>query len=127
MTEQPMIYAAVFGNIGGALAALDSFERLHRHARDGRYDGAVIDNDGGTPRIAKRVDSPTMPAVPELLKGGRLVEHPLHDAAEQLTGFEAAFVVVGDPELEKPFDQAVTRATMTVKRPIDRVTEAVVL
>jgi hypothetical protein len=126
MTENPMIYAAVYANVDAALADLDVFERLRSRERTGKYDAVVIDKRDGEPRIVKRADHATARAIPQLLRSGLLTTHPLHDAAERLVGDEAAFVVAGSPRIEKAFDRAAIRARMTAKRAIDMVASQVV-
>jgi hypothetical protein len=46
---------------------LDAIEQLHKNQMIGKYDAAVIDEENGKPRIAKRMDRPGARAVPEWL------------------------------------------------------------
>jgi hypothetical protein len=117
-----MFYAAVYPNRGAALADFEAFERLPKPDLIGKYDAAVIEKGEGESRIVKRVDGATIPVIPELLVGGRLVRHPLHDAVERLKNDEVAFVVVGEPNIARAFDRVVRRFTMTARRAFDPIT-----
>ena len=119
----PMMYAAVYTSVSAALTDLEAFERLHTHYLTGIHDAAVLAKEDGEPQIVRRVDTSTFPAIDELLNGPSRDRHPLHEAAEQLFEGEAAFVVVGEPALEKAFDRAVTRKTMTAKHTLNSLSE----
>jgi hypothetical protein len=123
MSENAMLYTAVYTDVGAALADLDALERLHHEEMLGKYDAAVIDKEDGKPHIVKRVDRPGIRVIPELLGRGTLPRGELHDAASQLDENEAGLVVVGEPTLEKGFDRAVTRSAKTIKRSFDTATD----
>jgi hypothetical protein len=123
MSENAMLYTAVYSDVDAALADLDALEHLHHEEMLGKYDAAVIDKEDGKPHIVKRVDRPGIRIIPELLGRGTLPRGELHDAAAQLDEKEAGLVVVGEPTLEKGFDRAVTRAASTVKRSFDATTD----
>jgi len=117
--ETTIVYTAVYDDKADALADLEVLEELHDRDLLGRYDAAVIDKEDGKPHIAKRVDKPAYRLVPELFGGGALPRTELHEAANELAGHEAGLIVVGEPTLEKAFDEAVTHAVKTVKRSFD--------
>ncbi|MBV8258583.1 MAG: hypothetical protein JO073_12270 [Actinobacteria bacterium] len=120
MGDNAMLYEAVYPTKDMALADLDAFGRLHQAEVIGKYDAAVIDNDAGTPHIVKRVDRPRMSVIPEMLGGGTLKRSDLKQAAAALAPGEAALVVVGEPTIEKAFDDCVRQATKTAKQEFDQ-------
>jgi hypothetical protein len=114
--EKTIVYTAVYDNREAALADLETLEALHDRDMLGKYDAAVIDREDGKPHIVKRVAKPAYRIVPELFSGGSLPRKELHEAADELTDSEARLIVVGEPTLEKAFDEAITRALKTAKR-----------
>ena len=124
MAQNAMLYTAVYDNTESALADLDAFEQLHREQVLGDYDAAVVDKEDGHPHIVKRVDRPRIHVIPELLGAGTLKRKELHELADELRENEAALVVVGEPTLEKGFDQAVTHAAKTMEHEFDTATDA---
>jgi hypothetical protein len=123
MSENTVLYTAVYGDVDAALADLDALEHLHDEDMLGKYDAAVIDKEDGKPHIVKRVDRPGIRIIPESLGHGKLPRSELHEAAAQLGENEAGLVVVGEPTLEKGFDRAVTRAASTAKRSFNAATD----
>ena len=117
--ENTIVYTAVYDDKNAALADLDALEELHDRNMLGKYDAAVVDREDGKPHIVKRVDRPSYRIVPELFGGGELPRKELHDAANELTGSEAGLILVGEPTLEKAFDEAVTHAVKTAKHSFD--------
>jgi hypothetical protein len=120
MAESNMaLYTAVYESVSPALEDLGAIEELHDDSMIGKYDAAVIDLKEGKPHIVKRVDRPHIRVIPEMFGGGALPRKDLKEAAQDLTGYEAGLVVVGEPTLEKAFDKAVTHATKVVKHSLD--------
>jgi uncharacterized membrane protein len=120
MAETGMaLYTAVYDSVSPALEDLGAIEDLHEQSIIGKYDAAVIDKDEGGPHIVKRMDRPRMRAIPEMFGGGALPRRELKEAAEELTSDQAGLIVIGEPTIEKAFDQAVTRAARIVKRSVD--------
>ena len=120
MAETGMaLYTAVYDSVSPALEDLGAIEELHEQSMIGKYDAAVIDQEEGRPHIVKRMDRPRMRAIPEMFGGGALPRRELKEAAEELTYDQAGLIVVGEPTIEKAFDQAVTRAAKIVKRSVD--------
>jgi nucleotide-binding universal stress UspA family protein len=124
MSENAVMYAAVYDDTGTALADLDAFEQLHTQKLLGDFDAAVVDKEDGHPHIVKRVDRPRIHVIPELVGAGVLKRKELHELADELGENEAALVVVGEPTLEKGFDQAVTHAAKTMQHEFDTATDA---
>jgi hypothetical protein len=77
----------------------------------------------GRPHIVKRMDRPRVRIIPEELGFGPLFCKELKDAAAELSGNQAALIMVGEPTLDKAFDKAVTRAAKTVKQTVDTTTD----
>jgi hypothetical protein len=73
--------------------------------------------------IVKRLDRPRIRIIPEELGMGPLSRKELKEAAGELSGSQAALIMVGEPTLDKAFDEAVTRAAKTVKHTIDSTTD----
>ena len=113
------LYTAVYDSVSPALEDLGAIEELHKQSIMGKYDAAVIDQEEGRPHIVKRMDRPRMRAIPEMFGGGALPRRELKEAAEELTSDQAGLIVVGEPTIEKAFDEAVTRAAKIVKRSVD--------
>ena len=113
------LYTAVYDSVSPALEDLGAIEELHKQSIIGKYDAAVIDQEEGRPHIVKRMDRPRMRAIPEMFGGGALPRRELKEAAEELTSDQAGLIVIGEPTIEKAFDQAVTRAAKIVKRSVD--------
>jgi hypothetical protein len=122
-SEDAVLYAAVYHELDPALADLEAFEQLHKAQVIGKYDAAVIDNEEGKPHVVKRADSPAIRLIPEWFGSGKLPRRELHDVAQALDSGEAALMVIGEPTLQKGFEQAVTRAAKTVKRDLDATTD----
>jgi hypothetical protein len=125
-SEKLIVYTAVYDNTDAALADLEALEELHNRDMLGKYDAAVVDKANGKAHIVKRVDRPAYSVVPELFGGGTLPRKELHEAAAELTTGDAGLVVVGEPTLEKAFDEAVTRAVKTAKRSFDSIADELV-
>ena len=89
----------------------------------GKFDAAVVDNENGKPHIVKRLDQPRIRIIPEELGFGPLSRKELKEAAGELSGSQAALIMVGEPTLEKAFDKAVTCAAKTVKQTVDTTTD----
>jgi hypothetical protein len=119
MSDEPVLYKAVYGNANDAVADLDTFAQLHDDELIGNYDAAVVDEENGKPHIVKRVDRPRVNVIPEMFGGGELKRSELNQAAEQLAPGEAALIVVGEPTIEKAFQKAVTRAEKTAKQQLN--------
>jgi uncharacterized membrane protein len=119
VADNSVAYVAVYGDLDAAMADLDALGRLHDEDVIGKYDAAVIDQENGKPHIVKRVDHPAIDVVAEMLGHGALPSGRLRDAAKELAPGEAALFVVGEPTLEKGFEQAVTRANKVAKQSFD--------
>jgi hypothetical protein len=116
MADNAMLYEAVYASKDAALADLEVFDQMHDAKLIGKYDAAVIDKEDGKPHIVKRVDRPRIDVIPELVGGGTLKRSELKQAAEELTPGQAALVVVGEPTIEKAFEDAVKQANKTAKQ-----------
>ena len=121
-----IVYTAVYDDKDAALADLKALEELHDQNVLGKYDAAVIDKEDGKPHIVKRADRPEYRVVPELFGGGTLPRGELHDAANELTSGEAGLVVIGEPTLEKAFDEAVTHAVKVAKHSFDTTADELI-
>ena len=117
------LYVAVYDSVDAAKADLDAVEQLHQDDLVGKFDAAVVDNENGTPHIVKRLDRPRIRVIPEELGLGPLSRKELKEAAAELSGNQAALIMVGEPTLDKAFDKAVTRAAKTVKQTVDTTTD----
>ena len=122
-SSNAVLYSAVYENKDDALADLDAFEQLHDEDLIGDYDAAVVDKEEGKAHIVKRVDHPRVRVISEAFGGGELKRSELYEAADELEGDEAALIVVGEPTIQKGFDQAVTRTTKTVQKEFDADTQ----
>jgi hypothetical protein len=116
-------YVAVYPSVDAAKADLDDIERLHKDELVGNFDAAVVDKENGKPHTVKRMDRPRIRVIPEELGFGPLSRKELKEAAAELSGNQAALIMIGEPTLEKAFDKAVTRATKTFKNTVDATTD----
>ena len=112
------LYVAVYDSVEAAKADLDAIQQLHEDDLVGKFDAAVVDNEDGKPHIVKRMDRPRARIIPEELGFGPLSRKELKEAAAELSGNQAAKIMVGEPTLDKAFDKAVTRAAKTVKQTV---------
>jgi hypothetical protein len=119
------LYTAVYESVPTALADLDAIEELHKDEMIGKFDAAVIDQEGGKPHIVKRVDRPRVRIIPELFGGGALPRKELKEAAMELTSDEAGLIMIGEPTIEQGFDKAVTGAAKVVKRSLDATSDEI--
>ena len=119
------LYTAVYESVPPALADLDAIEELHKDEMIGKFEAAVIDQEGGKPHIVKRVDRPRVRIIPELFGGGALPRKELKEAAMELTSDEAGLIMIGEPTIEKGFDKAVTGAAKVVKRSLDATSDEI--
>jgi hypothetical protein len=122
-SEEAVLYAAVYNNVDSALADLEAFEQLQKAKVIGKYDAAVIDQEEGKPHIVKRADHPRMQVIPEWFGAGKLPRGELHEAAQALDAGQAELVVIGEPTLQKGFEQAVTKAANTIRRDLNATTD----
>ena len=122
-SEEAVLYAAVYADVDSALADLEVFEQLHKAKVIGKYDAAVIDKVEGKPHIVKRAEHPRIQVIPEWFGAGKLPRRELHEAAQELDSAEAELVVIGEPTLQKGFEQAVTKATNTIRRDLNATTD----
>jgi hypothetical protein len=126
MTDNAVVYAAVYKDHDTALADLDALGKMYEEDKLGTYDASVIDKEGGTPHIVRRVDRPTAGAVSEAFGSAVPSETDLERAADPLMGSEAGMIVVGEPEInEQEWDAAVNRASRIVKRDFNTRTDRV--
>jgi hypothetical protein len=119
------LYTAVYESVPPALADLDAIEELHKDEMIGKFDAAVIDQEGGKPHIVKRVDRPRVRIIPELFGGGALPRKELKEAAMELTSEEAGLIMIGEPTIEEGFDKAVTGAAKVFKHSMDATTDEI--
>jgi hypothetical protein len=126
MAENSVLYTAVYNDVNIALADLKTLEDLHEDEVIGKYDAAVVDKENGEPHIVKRVDRPRIRVIPELLGSGPLPRRDLKDAAQELSSDQAGLIVIGEPTLEKAFDNAVSKADKIVKRDVDAAADQLV-
>jgi hypothetical protein len=122
-SEKAVLYAAVYNDVDSALADLEAFEQLHSAKVIGKYDAAVIDTEEGKPHIVKRAERPRIQVIPEWFGGGKLPRRELHEAAQALDSGESELIVIGEPTLQKGFEQAVTRAAKTIQRDMNATTD----
>jgi hypothetical protein len=116
MADNSIGFTAVYDDVDSALADLDALDKLHDDKVVGKYDAAVVDLENGKPHIVKRVDNPRVNVLPELLGKGALPSGEVKDAAKGLDQGQAALIFVGDPTLDKAFEQAVTRARKVARQ-----------
>lgn len=114
MSDDSVLFTAVYDDVNDALADLDAVQRLHEAGTIGNYDAAVIDNQDGTPRIVRRMDHPAARLLPELVGLGALPRKDLKEAAGELTAGQAGLVVLGEPTVDKWVKRSV-RATATTR------------
>jgi hypothetical protein len=126
MAENSVLYTAVYNDVNIALADLKTLEDLHEDEVIGKYDAAVVDKENGEPHIVKRVDRPRIRVIPVLLGSGTLPRRDLKDAAQELSSDQAALIVIGEPTLDKAFDNAVSKADKIVKRDVDAAADQLV-
>jgi hypothetical protein len=128
MADNSIGFTAVYDDVDSAVADLDALGKLHDDKVVGRYDAAVVDLENGKPHIVKRVDNPRVNVLPELVGKGALPSGEVKDAAKGLGEGQAALIFVGDPTLDKAFEQAVTHAKKVAKqefgRTADQLTDA---
>jgi len=123
MANNTAWYVAVYDSVESAKADLDALEQLHEDDLVGKFDAAVVDDENGKPHIVKRMDRPRIRVIPEELGFGQLSRKELKEAASELSGNQAALIMVGEPTFDKAFDKAVTRAAKTVKQNVDMTTD----
>ena len=116
MADNSIGFTAVYDDVDSALADLDALDNLHDDKVLGKYDAAVVDLENGKPHIVKRVDNPRVNVLPELVGKGALPSGEVKDAAKGLDQGQAALIFVGDPTLDKAFEQAVTRARKVARQ-----------
>jgi hypothetical protein len=125
MADNTLLYTAVYDNLDDALDDLNGLEMLHEDSMIGKFDAAVIDQQNGQPHIAKRMDRPRIRVIPEEFGSGALPGKELKEAAGELGAGQVGLIVVGEPTLEKGFDEAVTKADKVVKRSLDATTDEI--
>jgi hypothetical protein len=125
MADNTVLYTAIYDNLDDALDDLNALEMLHEDDMVGRFDAAVIDQENGQPHIAKRLDRPRIRVIPEEFGSGALPRKELKDAARELGPKQVGLLVVGEPTLEKGFDQAVTKADKVIKRSLDATADEI--
>jgi len=123
--DNMVLYTALYDGVDAALDDLEAIELLHEDAIIGKFDAAVVDRENGEPNIVKRIDRPRVRVIPEAFGSGTLPRKELKEAAQQLSGTQAALIVAGEPTLDKGFDRAVTRADKVVKRSLDATTDEI--
>jgi hypothetical protein len=67
--------------VSAAETDLDAIEALHKDKVIGSFDAAVIDQENGKTRVAKRMDRPGVRVIPEWFGGGTLPRKELHELA----------------------------------------------
>jgi hypothetical protein len=113
----------VSGSARAPASLSNRIENLHKEDLVGVYDAAVVDQKHGKPHVVKRADRPRIRVIPEELGFGSLSRKELKQAADELGANQAGLIVVGEPTIEKAFDQAVTRAAKTLKQTVDATTD----
>jgi hypothetical protein len=116
MADNSIGFTAVYDDVDSALADLDALDKLHDDKVVGKYDAAVVDLENGKPHIVKRVDNPRVNVLPELVGKGALPSGEVKDTTKGLDQGQAALIFVGDPTLDKAFEQAVTRARKVARQ-----------
>ena len=115
------LYAAIYDSVDSAKLDLEAIEQLHRDDLIGTFDAAVVDKENGKPHIVKRTARPRVKVIPDVMGDDYawLPYDELHEMAAELDASDAALIVVGEPTLDKVFDQAVTHASKTLKHVVD--------
>jgi hypothetical protein len=116
--ENLVLNVAVYENVDLAKVDLYAIEQLDIDA----FDAAVVDRENGKPHIVKRTARPRVQVIPDVIGDdfdALLPYDELHEVAAQLSASEAGLIVVGEPRLDKAFDEAVTHATKIVKHVVD--------
>jgi len=115
------LYVAIYQDVDLAEADLDAIEQLHKHELIGTFDAAVVDRENGRPHIVKRMARPMVKVIPDVMGDdyALLPYDELHEMAAELSGSEAALIVLGEPTLDKAFGKAVTHASKTLKHVMD--------
>jgi hypothetical protein len=119
------IFIALYNSVDDAKFDFDALDNLHRDDFIGTFDAAIVDQKNGKPHIVRRMDRPVVRVIPEDLGFGRLRHKELKEAAAELGANQVGFIVIGQPNLEKGFDIAVTRAVKVVKQTVDATTEEI--
>ena len=125
MADNTVLYTAIYDNLDDALNDLNAMEMLHEDAMVGKFDAAVIDQENGQPHIVKRMDRPRIRVIPEEFGSGTLPRKELKEAAGELGPDQVGLLVIGEPTLEKGFDQALTKADKVVKHSLDATTDEI--
>ena len=123
MTDNSVLYTAVYNDLEDAKFDLKTFEQLHQDHMIGKFDAAVIDKEDGKPHIVRRVDRPYYRVIPEWFGSGALPRRELHQAAEALDAGQAALVVVGEPTIADGVERAVIRSAKTFKHDLNVATD----
>jgi hypothetical protein len=123
MSDDLVVFTAVYDDVNSALADLDAVEQLHMDDVIGKFDAAVIDKGEGKAQLVKRMDRPSARLIPELAGKGTLPRKELHEAADELTSGDAGLIVAGEPTIEKGLDKALTRSLNTAKHDINATTD----
>jgi hypothetical protein len=119
MADNSIGFSAIYDDVDSAVADLNALGKLHDDKVVGKYDAAVVDLENGKPHIVKRIDNPRINVLPELVGKGALPSGEVKDAAKGLGPGQAALIFVGEPTLDKAFEQTVTRATKVAKQEFD--------
>jgi hypothetical protein len=125
MADNTVLYTAIYDSLDDALNDLNALEMLHEDDMVGKFDAAVIDQENGQPNIVKRMDRPRIRVIPEQFGSGALPRKELKEAARELGPNQVGLLVVGEPTLEKGFDQVVTKADKVVKHSLDVTTDEI--
>ena len=123
MTDNSVLYTAVYTDLEDAKFDLKTLEQLHQDHMIGKFDAAVIDKEDGKPHIVRRVDRPYYRVIPEWFGSGALPRRELHQAAEALDAGQAALVVVGEPTIADGVERAVIRSAKTFKHDLNVATD----
>jgi hypothetical protein len=114
-----ILYVGAYDAAFHALKDLDALEQLHAADLVGGYDAAVVDMGRGRPRVIRSVDHPHVLAIPERLGSGPLPRSGLKEAAKQLTGHDAALIVLGESTIADGLKRAMTRAEGVAEHDFD--------
>ncbi|HUO73052.1 MAG TPA: hypothetical protein VMU39_19955 [Solirubrobacteraceae bacterium] len=121
--DSSVLYTAVYTDLEDAKVDLQAFEQLHKDHLIGKFDAAVIDQEGGKPHIVKRVDHPYYRVIPEWFGSGTLPRKELHEAAEALDARQAALIVIGEPTIADGVERAITRSAKISKHDLNVATD----